>query len=111
VALEGALLNVNLIFCTRQVVEDAEAEYLAFFAGKAVAMIRAPDIYVYPAPFNIVEICFVAPLELVYQLPLTQLVDEPMRRSFLSPSAYAKVQSCRGSLVMSNMDRSSTALS
>lgn len=26
-----------------QVVEDAEAQYLAFFAGKTVGMIRAPD--------------------------------------------------------------------
>ena len=59
------------VFCTRQVVGDAEAEYLAFFASKAVAMIRAPDTYVYPAPFNLVEIFLVAPLELVYQLPLT----------------------------------------
>jgi hypothetical protein len=109
--LKGASLNDNIISHTRQVVGDAEAEYLAFFAGKAVAMIRAPDKYVYPAPFNLVEICFVAPLELVYRLSLTQLADEPMRRSFLSPSAYAEVQSCRGSIVMSNVDRSSTAFS
>ena len=46
-----------------QIVEDAEAEYLAFFASKAVAMIRAPDMYVYPAPFNVIEILFIAPLE------------------------------------------------
>jgi hypothetical protein len=93
---KSVLLNVSFGFCTRQVVDDAEAEYLAFFAGKAVAMIRAPDVYVYPAPFNLVEIFFVAPLELVHQLPLTQSVDECMRRSFLSPSTYAKVQSCTG---------------
>lgn len=35
-------------------------------------MIRAPDTYVYPAPFNLVEAIFVAPLELVYQYSLTQ---------------------------------------
>ena len=81
-----------MVFCTRQVIGDAEAEYLAFFAGKAVEMIRAPDTYVYPAPFNLVEIFFVAPLELVYQLPLTRPVDESMHRPFLSVSAYAKVQ-------------------
>ncbi|KAI0053727.1 calcium activated cation channel [Auriscalpium vulgare] len=60
------LLNVLIsLFSSAysDVVEDAEAEYLAFFAGKAVAMIRAPDSYVYPAPFNLVEIFFVAPLE------------------------------------------------
>jgi len=58
------------------VVADAEAEYLAFFAEKTVAMIRAPDVYVYPAPFNLVEIFFVAPFE-----------------SFLSQSTYLKVPS------------------
>ena len=46
-----------------QVVDDAEAQYLAYFAGKTVGMIRAPDAYVYPAPFNLIEIVFVAPLE------------------------------------------------
>lgn len=46
-----------------QVVEDAAAEYLTYFAGKVGAMIRAPDEYVYPAPFNIVEILLIAPLE------------------------------------------------
>jgi hypothetical protein len=30
-------------------------------------MIRAPDSYVYPAPFNIIEAVFIAPLE---QVPL-----------------------------------------
>jgi len=46
-----------------QVVDDAEAQYLAFFASKTVGMIRAPDSYVYPAPFNLVEVFFVAPFE------------------------------------------------
>jgi hypothetical protein len=46
-----------------QVVDDAEAEYMTFYAGKTVAMIRAPDSYVYPAPFNLVEVFFVAPFE------------------------------------------------
>jgi hypothetical protein len=48
-----------------KVVENAEAQYLAFFAGKTVGMIRAPDSYVYPAPFNLIEVFFVAPLESV----------------------------------------------
>jgi hypothetical protein len=48
-----------------QVVDDAEAEYMTFYAGKTVAMIRAPDSYVYPAPFNLVEVFFVAPFEYV----------------------------------------------
>lgn len=76
------------------VVDDAEAEYLAFFAAKTVSMIRAPDTYVYPAPFNLVEILFIAPFE-----------------SFMSSSSYAKVQSRQGSIVVSNMNRSSTAFS
>ena len=48
---------------TRQVVDDAEAQYLAFFAGKTVSMIRAPDSYVYPAPFNLIELFLIGPLE------------------------------------------------
>jgi hypothetical protein len=46
-----------------QVIDDAEAQYLAFFASKTVGMIRAPDSYVYPAPFNLIEAFFIAPLE------------------------------------------------
>ncbi|KAK7470385.1 Calcium channel yvc1 [Stygiomarasmius scandens] len=45
------------------VVADSEAEYLAYFSGKTVGMIRAPDSYVYPAPFNLVEIFLVSPFE------------------------------------------------
>jgi hypothetical protein len=52
------------------VVDDAEAQYLAFFAAKTVSMIRAPDVYVYPAPFNLVEFLVVAPFEYVYLPPL-----------------------------------------
>jgi hypothetical protein len=40
-------------------------EYLAFFAGKTIGMIRAPDQYVYPAPFNLIEVFLVAPFEIV----------------------------------------------
>ncbi|KAF7970798.1 hypothetical protein HWV62_23086 [Athelia sp. TMB] len=60
------LLNVLIsLFSSAysDVVDDAEAEYLAFFAGKTVGMIRAPDSYVYPAPFNLIELVFVAPIE------------------------------------------------
>ncbi|KAG6903417.1 hypothetical protein C0995_005440 [Termitomyces sp. Mi166 len=45
------------------VIEDAEAQYLAFFAAKTIGMIRAPDSFVYPAPFNLKETFFVAPFE------------------------------------------------
>ena len=46
-------------------VDDSEAQYLAFFAGKTIAMIRAPDQYVYPPPFNLLEIFLIVPFELV----------------------------------------------
>ncbi|KAA1466592.1 hypothetical protein DENSPDRAFT_811729 [Dentipellis sp. KUC8613] len=71
------LLNVLIsLFSSAysDVVDDAEAQYLAFFAGKTVSMIRAPDVYVYPAPFNVIEVFFIAPLEFL-----------------LSPSQYAKL--------------------
>lgn len=74
-----ALVLINVLISLfssaySDVVDDAEAEYLSFFATKTVSMIRAPDTYVYPAPFNIVEILFIAPFE-----------------SFLSSSNYAKL--------------------
>jgi hypothetical protein len=77
VATTIVLLNVLIsLFASAysDVIDDAEAEYLSFFASKTVQMIRAPDTYVYPAPFNLVETFFVAPLEFI-----------------LSPSAYAKL--------------------
>ena len=46
-----------------QVVDDAEAEFLAYFAGKTVGMVRSPDVFVYPAPFNLVEVFLVGPFE------------------------------------------------
>ncbi|CAK5262811.1 unnamed protein product, partial [Mycena citricolor] len=46
------------------VVDDAEAQYLAFFASKTVGMIRAPDEFVFPSPFNIIEVLFLIPFEL-----------------------------------------------
>ncbi|KAH9179551.1 calcium activated cation channel [Lactarius sanguifluus] len=77
------LLNVLIsLFSSAysDVVDDAEAEYLSFFAGKAVAMIRAPDTYVYPAPFNLVEILFVAPLEFI----LSRSTYAKLNRSVMS---------------------------
>ncbi|KAF9029771.1 Ca2+-permeable cation channel activity protein [Panaeolus papilionaceus] len=70
------LLNVLIsLFSSAysDVVEDAEAQYLAFFASKTVGMIRAPDSYVYPAPFNLIEMFLVAPLEF---FPVLRLSDK-----------------------------------
>ncbi|TEB35722.1 calcium activated cation channel [Coprinellus micaceus] len=69
------LLNVLIsLFSSAyaDVVEDAEAQYLAFFAQKTVGMLRAPDSYVYPAPFNLVEVFFVAPFEMIPGLRLNE---------------------------------------
>ena len=74
-------------------------------------MIRAPDTYVYAAPFNIVETFFIAPLELVRHLPPTLLVDKSLRRLFLDLSTYAKVRSLGGSTLMSNMGHHSSTAS
>ncbi|KZT71461.1 calcium activated cation channel [Daedalea quercina L-15889] len=68
VATAVVLVNVLIsLFSSayNDVIEDAAAEYLTYFAGKVGGMIRAPDEYVYPAPFNIVEVLLVAPLEFV----------------------------------------------
>lgn len=48
-----------------EVYDNATDEYLTFFAGKTINMIRAPDQFVYPAPFNLIEVFFVAPFEFV----------------------------------------------
>ncbi|CAE6363046.1 unnamed protein product [Rhizoctonia solani] len=68
VATTVILLNVLIsLFSSAydDITDDAEAHFLAFFAEKTIGMIRAPDSYVYPAPFNLIEIFFVAPFELV----------------------------------------------
>lgn len=62
------LLNVLIsLFSSayEDVIDNAEAQYLAFFASKTVGMIRAPDHYVYLPPANLLEIFFIAPLELL----------------------------------------------
>ncbi|WOO78518.1 Calcium channel YVC1 [Vanrija pseudolonga] len=45
--------------------DNATDEYLTFFAGKTVDLIRAPDHFVYQAPFNLIEIFLIAPWEYV----------------------------------------------
>ncbi|WVQ73691.1 hypothetical protein IAR50_003271 [Cryptococcus sp. DSM 104548] len=47
------------------VTDNETDEYLVFFAHKTIDLIRAPDSYVYPAPFNLIESIFIAPLEFV----------------------------------------------
>jgi len=74
------LLNVLIsLFASAysEIVSDAEAQFLAFFAEKTIGMIRAPDSYVYPAPFNLIEIILVAPFE---SFPNIQLSNENYAR-------------------------------
>ncbi|WVR03896.1 hypothetical protein IAU60_000895 [Kwoniella sp. DSM 27419] len=47
------------------VTENETEEYLLFFAHKTIDLIRAPDSYVYPAPFNLIEAVFIAPFEFI----------------------------------------------
>jgi len=80
VATAIILLNVLIsLFSSAydDVVEDAAAEYLTYFASKVVGMIRAPDEFTYPAPLNIVESFFIAPLEWI-----------------VSESTYTKINRC-----------------
>ena len=74
-------------------VEDAAAEYSAFFAGKVIGMIRAPDDYLYPPPFNIIEIFLVAPFELVQYFISPPRAGQRLhdRRFIVSEKVYAKV--------------------
>jgi len=78
VATAVILLNILIsLFSSAydDVVEDAAAEYLAYFADKAVAMIRAPDQYLYPAPFNIIELVLIAPLEYIVSKDLYRTIN------------------------------------
>lgn len=57
--------------------EDAGAEYLAYFADKTVTMVRAPDEYTYPAPFNLIELAVSAPMKYVtHSMPSAQTADQ-----------------------------------
>jgi len=67
-AVTVILLNILIsLFSSayNDITEDAAAEYLTFFAEKTIDMIRAPDDYVFPAPFNLIETLFVVPFEFV----------------------------------------------
>jgi hypothetical protein len=71
------LLNILIaLFNTAysDIYEDATNQYLGAYSFKTISMIRAPDSFVYPAPFNIIEFFFIAPLEFI-----------------MSKKAYAKV--------------------
>ncbi|KZS98082.1 hypothetical protein SISNIDRAFT_481943 [Sistotremastrum niveocremeum HHB9708] len=68
VATTVILLNILVsLFSSayQDVIEDAEAEFLTFFAGKTIALIRAPDSYVYPPPFSLIELILVTPFEFI----------------------------------------------
>ncbi|KAH7067064.1 calcium activated cation channel [Auriculariales sp. MPI-PUGE-AT-0066] len=85
------LLNVLIsLFSSayQEVVDDAEAQYLAFFASKTVGMIRAPDTYVYPAPFNLLEAFFIVPFEFCTSTATYALINRViMRTIFTAPLA------------------------
>ncbi|GAA94492.1 uncharacterized protein L969DRAFT_91548 [Mixia osmundae IAM 14324] len=67
IAVSLLLLNVLIaLFGTAysQVTDEAIPQYMAFFARKVVTQVRAPDEFVYVAPFNLLEI-FVIPLSYI----------------------------------------------
>ncbi|SPO28220.1 related to YVC1 - vacuolar cation channel [Ustilago trichophora] len=62
------LLNILIAFfgtAYGDVVDSADEVYAAFFCQKVVAMVRAPDQFVYFPPFNLLEAFVIAPLEWV----------------------------------------------
>ncbi|KAH8913540.1 hypothetical protein BT69DRAFT_1366207, partial [Atractiella rhizophila] len=61
------LLNILIaLFGTAysQVTDEAVPSFMAFFAAKTVSSVRAPDSWLYPAPFNLIEFV-ILPLEFV----------------------------------------------
>ncbi|THH13643.1 hypothetical protein EW146_g6604 [Bondarzewia mesenterica] len=90
------LLNVLIsLFSSAysDIVEDAEAEFLAYFAGKTVSLIRTPDSFVYPAPFNLIETFFIAPFEYAPDLSLLIPVHSfsALDRHVFNSSSYATI--------------------
>lgn len=86
------LLNVLIsLFSSAydDVVDDAEAEFLAYFAGKTVGMVRSPDVFVYPAPFNLIEAFLVAPFESVHIHALVRILIDTEHRRAMSKHTYA----------------------
>lgn len=60
------LLNILIAFfgtAYSDVVDSADEVYAAFFCQKVIAMVRAPDQFVYLPPFNLLEAFVIAPLE------------------------------------------------
>ena len=60
------LLNILIAFfgtAYSDVVDSADQVYAAFFCQKVIAMVRAPDQFVYLPPFNLLEAFVIAPLE------------------------------------------------
>lgn len=60
------LLNILIAFfgtAYSDVVDSADQVYAAFFCQKVIAMVRAPDQFVYLPPFNLLEALVIAPLE------------------------------------------------
>ncbi|EKM79852.1 hypothetical protein AGABI1DRAFT_57071 [Agaricus bisporus var. burnettii JB137-S8] len=81
------LLNVLIsLFSSAysDVVDNAEAQYLAFFSAKTIGMIRAPDVYVYPAPFNLIEISFIVPFEIFPYFHLSEKNYAKLNRFVMS---------------------------
>ena len=75
-----------------QVVEDAAAEYLTYYAGKVVGMIRAPDEFIYPPPFNLIETFLIAPFEFVFLQLCSMDSTSLYSRFFVSDKAYTEVR-------------------
>ncbi|KAI0677344.1 hypothetical protein C8Q78DRAFT_1002340 [Trametes maxima] len=90
VATAVVLLNVLIsLFSSayEDVVEDAAAEYLTYFAGKVIGMVRAPDEFIYPPPLNILEIFFIAPFDVIalYEAQLDPSKNRWVKDWFSSP--------------------------
>ncbi|SOV06788.1 related to YVC1 - vacuolar cation channel [Ustilago sp. UG-2017a] len=55
--------KISLDIPYSDVVDSADQVYAAFFCQKVIAMVRAPDQFVYLPPFNLLEAFVIAPLE------------------------------------------------
>lgn len=88
---------------------------MSFFASKTISMIRAPDQFVYPAPFTLIEIFFVAPLEPFVSKATYRKLNIAILTVIFSPitilvHSYERIKGARNVIRLSNESTIEAAL-
>ena len=82
------LLNILIALFNQaysDITDNAVDEYLALYAQKTLGFIRAPDDNIFVAPFNLLEICFLLPLEPLLSYKTYQQINFQVMRILYAP--------------------------